>query len=564
MKILGLSYMYHDSAAALVVDGEIIAASAEERFLRVKHTVEFPVHAIDDVLQQGGVSIHDLDAIVFYEKPFLKFERILTTHVSMWPFSWKSFRAFLPMWLNYKLRVPQIIRERTGYRGPILFTDHHYAHAASAFLPSPFEEAIVLTTDGTGEWSTAAWGVGRGTKISLEHDLRFPHSIGLLYSAVTAHLGFKVNGGEGKVMGLASFGKPRFLEDFKKFVHLRDDGSFQLDMDYFSFHWDLVMTNEKFAAATIPLREPESEVRPEHEDLAATLQHITEEIILRTVRTAHKKYGIDKLVMAGGVALNCVANGRILRETPIKEVWTQPAAGDDGGSVGAALYAYTQRFGGTKRVEMRHACLGPSYPPDRIQSSLDRRSLRYEVLDESQIGERAAEMLADGRVIGWFQGRMEYGPRALGARSILADPRAAAMRDRVNVAIKRREMFRPFAPAVLEEAAADWFELPVPSPFMLLAVPVRAEKRAQIEAITHVDGTARVQTVTQADNGRFHEVIAAFGRRTGVPMVLNTSFNVRGQPIVNTPDEAIDGFLSMGMDALVIDRFLVLRPEATP
>jgi carbamoyltransferase len=557
MNILGMSYMYHDSAAALVRDGEILAAAAEERFLRAKHTTEFPVRAIEYVLQAGGTKINDLDAVVFYEKPFLKFERILKSHLMVFPHSYASFRRFLPMWLNYKLRVPDIIRERTGYRGKVYFTDHHYAHAASAFLTSPYERAIVLTTDGTGEWSTLAYGVGEGTKIRLDRDIRFPHSLGLLYSAVTAHLGFTVNEGEGKVMGLASYGKPRFRKQFEQIIKLFDDGSFQLNMDCFSFHYDLVMTNERFAKLLIPGRTPESELREEHYDLAATLQVVIEEALERIVIHAHKQYGIDTLVMAGGVALNCVANGKILERTPIKHLHVQPASGDDGGALGSALYLYTQRFGGKNRPTLTHAYLGPEYDNAEVEAALRARNAPFTRMDEPALLEFVARSIAEGKIIGWFQGRMEYGPRSLGNRSILADARNPKMKDIVNARVKHREGFRPFAPAVPLEHAQDWFATDQESPFMLLAVPVRPDKADQIPSITHVDGTARLQTVTEASNARFYRLLKEFGSQTGVPVILNTSFNLRGEPMVCTPTDAFECFARTNMDMLVIGDYVV-------
>ena len=552
--------MYHDSAATLLRNGVVVAAAAEERFIRVKHTVDFPVRTLAYVLEAGGIGVDDLDAIVFYEKPYLKFERILTSHVMVWPWSWKSFRHFLPMWLNYKLRVPQIIREKTGYRGKILFTDHHYAHAASAFLPSPFDDAMILTTDGTGEWSTLALGTGRGTKIKLDQDIRFPHSLGLLYSSVTAHLGFKVNGGEGKVMGLAAYGKPRFRAQMDKVLQVRPDGSFQLDMSYFSFHYDLVMTNQRFADLFIPPRVPESEIRSEHEDLAATLQVAIEDCMIKLVNHAYASYKIPRLCLAGGVALNCVANGRLVRETPIQEIWVQPAAGDDGGALGAALYAYTQLLGGTHRWRMAHAFLGPSYDHEACREALIAHGLAYEEHDEDGMVQRAADLLAEGRIVAWFQGRMEFGPRALGNRSILTDPRPPEMKDTLNRRVKRREGFRPFAPAVAVEQMKDYFETEHDSPFMLLAVPVREDKQAVVPAITHVDGTARLQTVSEPDNPLFYKLIRAFEQRSGVPMLLNTSLNVRGEPIVCTPREAVSCFRTTDLDALVLGRFVVVKP----
>jgi carbamoyltransferase len=565
MNILGMSYMYHDSSCCLVRDGEAVAAAAEERFTRMKHSVDFPRRSIDYCLREGGIDINDLDAIVFYEKPYLKFERILKTHLMTFPHSFASFRAFLPMWLNYKLVVPHTIREETGYTGKVYFTDHHYAHAASAFLPSPFERAIIVTMDGTGEWSTLTVGVGEGSRVRLDREIRFPHSLGLLYSAVTAHLGFKVNGGEGKVMGLAAYGRPTFAKQFAEVLRVRDDGSFQLDLKYFSFHYDLVMTNPRFAALFCAPRVPESEIRPEHADLAASLQHAVQETILKIVRQAHATYGIDDLCLAGGVALNCVANGLIPERTPIRRVFVQPASGDDGGSLGSALYLDSQLFGGERRWRMNHAYLGPSYADAEIEALLKRRRFDYEVLSDEALPGRVASLLAERKIVGWFQGRMEYGPRALGNRSILADPRDPGMKDWLNDQVKHRESFRPFAPSVLAEATQEYFEIGQESPYMLMSVPVRPEKRAVVPSITHVDGSARVQTVTPESNPLFYRLIKAFGEITGVPMVLNTSFNVRGEPIVCTPQDACACFNKTKMDYLVLGRYLVRKsPSAAP
>ncbi len=563
MNLLGLSYMYHDSSACLVRDGVVLAAAEEERFIRIKHSIDFPVRAINYCLSEGGTSVNDIDAMVFYEKPFLKFERIMKTHIAMFPHSYKSFRAFLPMWLNYKLCVPQTIRETTGYKGPVYFTDHHYAHAASAFLPSPFERAIILTMDGTGEWSTLAFGVGEGTVIKLEKDLRFPHSLGLLYSAVTAHLGFKVNGGEGKVMGLAAYGRPSvFKERFARLIDVREDGSFRLNMDYFAFHYDLVMTSPKFSALFFPPREAGSEIRPEHEDLAAALQAAVEDIVIKLVRRLCARYGLDTLCIAGGCGLNCVTNGLILEKTPVKKIFIQPAAGDDGCSMGAALYAYTQLFGGKNRWRMENAFLGPSFTDEQVEAVLKQSRVDYEKLTDGEVSPRAAKLLSEGKILGWFQGRMEFGPRALGNRSILADPRIPGMKDILNTRVKHREPFRPFAPAVCAENAAEYFDLRHDSPFMTLSSAVKPEKIRVIPAVTHFDGSARLQTVAERDNPAFHSLIKEFGRITGVPVLLNTSFNVKGEPIVCTPQNAISSFQRTDMDYLVINRFLVGKRRA--
>jgi carbamoyltransferase len=560
MHILGMSYMYHDSAACLLRDGDVVAAAAEERFARIKHTVDFPTRSIDYVLQAGGVDVNDLEAIVFYEKPYLKFERILRTHLAMWPRSWKSFRAFLPMWLNYKLAVPHHIRENTGYKGKIYFTDHHYAHAASAYVPSPFERSLLLTTDGTGEWSTLTFGKAEGRSMSLEHDIKFPHSLGLLYSAVTAHLGFKVNNGEGKVMGLASYGDPSYYaEKFAKLIDVRDDGSFRLDLDYFAFHYDLVMTSPKFAELFFPPRVPESALSEQHMHLAAALQHTIEQVLFKVVRTAHKLYGIDNLCIAGGVGLNCVANGKLLENTPVKEVFVQPASGDDGGSMGGALYLYLQMYKGEHRWRMEHSYLGPEYSNEEIGSLLRRRGAHYELLDDATLVDRVSALIADDQILGWFQGRMEFGPRSLGNRSILANPVNPDMQNILNAKVKHRESFRPFAPAVLAERCEEFFELGHESPYMLMAGRVKDAMKARVPSITHVDGTARIQTVTHAQNPRFYELIKSFGEKTGVPILINTSFNVRGEPIVCTPSDAHDCFMRTKIDYLVLGNYLVRK-----
>lgn len=557
MNILGLSYMYHDSAACILQDGSVTAAAAEERFIRIKHTVDFPTRSIQYCLQKSGLSINDLDAVVFYEKPYLKFERILKSHLMTFPRSYKSFRHFLPMWLNYKLCVPDIIREKTGYSGKIYFTDHHYAHAASAFFPSPFEKSILLTVDGTGEWSTLAYGVGEGTRIRLDKDLRFPHSLGLLYSAITAHLGFQVNEGEGKVMGLAAYGTPRFREAFNKIIQIREDGSFRLNLDYFSFHYDLVMTHPRFSELFFPARTPESAIREEHQDLAATLQAVIEEVLVRIVRQAHATYKIDDLCLGGGVALNCVANGRLLERTPIKNIFIQPAAGDDGGALGSALYAYTHLLNGTKRWRMKDAYLGPAFEDSEIEDYLKKRKIQFKKLPREEMLKKTADLLTAGKIVGWFQGRMEFGPRALGNRSILADPRDPRMKDILNKRVKHRENFRPFAPAVCAEDAHTYFDSKHPSPFMLLSVPVHKDQRIKLPSAVHTDGSARFQTVDSRSNPLFHSLLRRFEAKSGIPVLLNTSFNIRGEPIVCSPRDAYNCFSKTEMDYLVMNDYVI-------
>lgn len=553
--------MYHDSAACLVRDGAVAAAAEEERFSRLRHCLDFPSRAVEWCLADAGLSSSSLDAVAFYEKPYLKFERVLRTHLAVWPRSWPSFRRFLPIWLKHKLPVAQTIRARLGRDVPVFFVDHHAAHAASAFLPSPFERAMIVTIDGTGEWSTLCRGSGEGKNFELSEDVRFPHSYGLLYSAVTAHLGFEVNGGEGSVMGLAAHGRPDLLERLRRVVDVRDDGSLRLDLDFFSFHHDLVMTNERFAGLLGPARTPGAAVSDAHKALAASLQALLEDGVQRLVRDLHARTGLTDLCLAGGVALNCAMNASLLERTPVKRIFVQPAAGDSGAALGAALYAHV-REGGDRNWRMDHAFLGPSYGDDAIESVLRAAGARYRRLAPDELVEEVSRRLADGRVVGWFQGRLEWGPRALGHRSILADPRDQGMRERVNSKVKRRESFRPFAPAVPWEDADRWFEHPHESPYMALALPVRPERRAEIPSVVHADGTARVQTVRREIDPLFHALLRAFGRRTGVPALLNTSFNGRREPIVCTPEDAWACHRRCGLDALAIGPFLAEKAEA--
>lgn len=552
--------MYHDSAACLLRDGLVAAAAEEERFSRLRHCLDFPSRAVEWCLEDAGLSAGSLDAVAFYEKPYLKFERVLRTHLAVWPRSWKSFRRFLPMWLKHKLPVAQTVRARLGRDVPVLFVDHHAAHAASAFLPSPFERAMILTIDGTGEWSTVVRGSGEGSRMTLDDEIRFPHSYGLLYSAVTAHLGFEVNSGEGSVMGLAAHGRPDLLERLRRIVDVRGDGSLRLDLDYFSFHHDLVMTNERFADLFGPPRNPGSAVGDAHKALAASLQALLEDGVQRMARDLHARTGLTDLCLAGGVALNCAMNASLLERTPVRRVFVQPAAGDSGAALGAALYVHA-RGGGARSWRMEHAYLGPAYADDAVEAVLSEAGARYRRLGPAELIEEAARRLAGGEIVGWFQGRLEWGPRALGHRSILADPRDAAMRERVNAKVKRRELFRPFAPALPWEDAERWFERPHESPFMSLALPVRPERRAEIAAVVHADGTARLQTVREEIEPQFHALLRAFGRRTGVPALLNTSFNGRREPIVCSPRDAWACHRRLGLDALAIGPFIAEKAE---
>jgi carbamoyltransferase len=564
--VLGISCFYHDSAAAILRDGQVVAAAQEERFTRKKHDSDFPVHAIRYVLREGGVEPGNLDAVGFYDKPLLKFERMLSTYVATFPRSFNSFRKAMPVWLHEKLWVPSTIRkELKPYSGPILYAEHHMSHAASAFLPSPFEEAAILTIDGVGEWATASYGVGKGTDISLFKEIRFPHSLGLLYSAFTYYLGFKVNSAEYKVMGLAPYGKPVHADRImSEMVHVNDDGSFKLDMRYFSYDHGLRMTNGAFDDFFQgPPREPETRMGEREFDIAASVQKVCEEVVLRMARHLHDTTGLTRLCMAGGVALNCVANGRVIRETPMKELWVQPAAGDAGGAVGVAHYLYNTLEKQPRAPAWTHSYLGPEFSNAEITRYLDEAGARYETLDDRQLVERTARLISEQNVVGWFQGRMEFGPRALGGRSILADPRDPKMRDTLNMKIKFREGFRPFAPSVLEEKASEWFEIDCDSPYMLLVAQVREGKRV-IPSVTHVDNSARLQTVSREEAPLYYDLIAEFERITGVPIIINTSFNVRGEPIVCSPHDAYLCFMRTNMDHLVLGHQLLDKKEQPP
>lgn len=594
MRILGISGLYHDSAAALVVDGRIEAAAQEERFTRRKHDAEFPKHAVEYCLSVAGCGLDELDAVVFYDKPFIKFERLLETYLSFAPRGFTSFRMAMPLWLREKLFQKQIIAKELKKLSPgfdvekLLFTEHHLSHAASAFYPSPFEEAAVLTMDGVGEWATMTLAIGKGNDLKVHKELHFPHSLGLLYSAVTYYIGFKVNSGEYKVMGLAPYGTPRFAKlMLEKLVDLKEDGSFQLDQSYFNYGVGLTMTNDRFAALFgEPVRKPEQLLTQFHMDMAASIQAVTEEIVLRLARSIRAETGQKNLCLAGGVALNCVANGKLLREGLFDGLWIQPAAGDAGGALGAALAGYHLFHGKPREVPargdaMRGSYLGPEFGQAEIEVELTAAGAKFEVLDDAALIEMTAQGLADGKAVGWMQGRMEFGPRALGGRSILGDPRSPAMQKTLNLKVKYRESFRPFAPSVLREDVADWFELDGDSPYMLLVADVREELRREmtdeekalfgidklnvprsaIPAVTHVDYSARIQTVHEETNPRYHQLICRFKALTGCPVVVNTSFNVRGEPIVCTASDAFRCFMGSEIELLVVGNCL-LRKEA--
>jgi carbamoyltransferase len=563
VNVLGISAFYHDAAACLMRNGVVVAAAQEERFTRKKHDADFPIHAIRYCLEAGRLLVDDLDAIGFYEKPFIKFKRLLFSQIAGFPRSWRAFLRSMPSWLHQKLVIPSLIREELQYDGPVYMIEHHLSHAASAFLVSPFSEAAVLTVDGVGEWSTASWGRGSGSGIDLFREIRFPHSLGLLYTAFTGYLGFKVNSAEYKVMGLAPYGVPRFERELRELIEIADDGSFRLNMEYFAYHYGLEMTTKRFHRLFGgPPREPEGPLEQRHRDIAASVQRVTEEVMLKMAGHLHRETGLYDLCLAGGVALNCVANGRILREGPYRRLFIQPAAGDAGGALGVAAFLQHNLFEVPRREVMRHAFLGPAYERDEIRAFLRVKGAVFEELDEASLLGMTAQAIAEQQVVGWFQGRMEFGPRALGARSILADARNPENRDRVNLKIKFRESFRPFAPAVLAARANEFFELEHESPFMGLVAQARDGQRL-LPATTHVDGSARVQTVDAETNPLFARLLQAFERLTGTPVLINTSFNVRGEPIVCSPADALRCFLSTGMDLLVIDHF-VLHKSAQP
>lgn len=558
MIILGISCFYHDAAAAIVRDGNLLAAAQEERFTRKKHDQEFPRNAIDFCLEYARIQVEDIDYVAFYDKPFVKFDRILQTYIATWPKGLPSFLKAMPLWIKQKIWIPQTIRNEMDYDGSILFAEHHISHAASAFLVSPFEEAAILTTDGVGEWDTTTYGVGRGTDITILKSIGFPHSLGLFYSAFTYYLGFKVNSAEYKVMGLAPYGEPRFYDlIMRNLVNVSEDGSFNLNMRYFTYEHGLRMTGKKINSLFgQPVREPESALTQFHKDVAASLQKVTDTIMVRMARHVERETGMKNLCMAGGVALNCVSNSRILEETSFHDVFVQPAAGDAGGAVGAAFYIYNTILGNRRVYRMNHVFLGPEYSDDQIETLLREKNMNSRRLSRKELLEETSRLIAGQKVVGWFQGRMEFGPRALGNRSIIADARNPKNQSVVNLKIKFRESFRPFAPAVLEERMPEYFDFDRPAPFMLFVANVRPEKRV-IPAVTHLDGSARLQTVSREQNALFYDLISEFDRQTGCPVIINTSFNVRGEPIVRTPQEALRCFMRTEMDCLVMGSFII-------
>jgi carbamoyltransferase len=580
--ILGISAFYHDSAASLLKDGEIIAAAQEERFTRKKHDFEFPVNAVKYCLKEAGIQIDDVHYVGFYDKPFLKFERLLLTYLTYAPLGLQSFVKAMPLWLKEKIFLKDLIAEKLNYQGEIIFSEHHESHAASAFYPSPFKEAAVLTIDGVGEWATTSFGVGRDNKLDLLAEMRFPHSLGLLYSAFTYYTGFRVNSGEYKLMGLAPYGKPKYVDLIKKhLIDLREDGSFKLNMSYFNYCAGLTMTNKKFHDLFGgPPRKPESPITQKDMDIAHSIQDVTEEIMIKISDHVAAVTGQENLCLAGGVALNCVANGKILKHGRFKNVWIQPAAGDAGGSLGVALYIWHKYLDQPRVVnnqdDLQHGSyLGPDCLEQEIQTIVEKKNLPCEKLDDAALSNRVAHLIADQNVIGFVHGRMEFGPRALGARSILGDARSMEMQSVMNLKIKFRESFRPFAPSVIQENVSDFFDMDSPSPYMLLVSPVKEDKinqdsrrsngggldqlkvkRSVIPAVTHVDYSARVQTVSEKTNPVYYNIIKEFGRITGCPVVINTSFNIRGEPIVCTPEDAYRCFMCTNIDYLVLGNYL--------
>lgn len=597
MLILGISAFYHDSAAAILRDGEIVAAAQEERFTRIKHDSAFPDQAVRYCLEAAGATLDEIDHIAFFEKPFIKFERLLETYLAIAPRGFKSFAMALPVWVNEKLFQKKLLRDMLKEIGgtpipeeKLLFAEHHQSHAASAFYPSPFEEAVILTADGVGEWATTSLSIGRGRELEILKEIHFPHSIGLLYSAFTYYTGFKVNSGEYKVMGLAPYGEPRFARVIlDHLIDLKPDGSFRLDMRYFDYCGGLTMTTKAFDDLFGgPPRPAETPLDQRHMDLAASVQAVVEEVMLRLARGARAETGVGNLCLAGGVALNCVANGKILRDGAFDRIWVQPAAGDAGGSLGAALTAHYWHLGNARTVEpmdaMAGSYLGPVFSQDEIERRLTIAGARFQVVADDGLMEEIADALAAERAVGWFQGRMEFGPRALGGRSILADPRSPAMQKTLNLKVKYRESFRPFAPAVLAEDVADWFDYDRESPYMLMVADVREDRRiamtsgqealfgidklnvprSDIPAITHVDYSARLQTVHAETNPRFHALISAFKARTGCPVLVNTSFNVRGEPIVCTPEDAFRCLMGTELDVLAIGDCILRKEDQDP
>lgn len=568
--MLGISCYYHDSSAALLKDGAVVAAAEEERFTRKKHDASFPLNAIKYCLESQNITINQVSFVGFYEKPFLKFERILSQHLQMFPFSLKTFVSSLPSWINEKLRVMKTIRKKLQYRGDVFFIHHHLAHAASSFLVSPFQKAAVLTVDGVGEWTTTSYGVAEGNEIHLMKEIKFPHSLGLLYSTITGYLGFSVNNSEYKVMGLSPYGNMNkdtneYYRKLKQAIDIKDDGSYRMDMSYFTYHYGDRMPSKKLCRLLgSPVRKGESELTQRHKDIAAALQLITEEVMFKMLRHIHSVTKCDNLIIGGGVALNSVGNGKILRNTPFKKIWIQPNATDGGNSIGVASYIYHTILNHPRNFTLTTAYLGPSFTNAEIKHYLDTNKVSYTTLaDEKELISKTAKLIHDNLVVGWFQGRMEWGPRALGARSILSNPCNKKMQEILNQKVKHREKFRPFAPVVCEEDALDYFEcdtpIPEPTDYMLMVYPIKKEWRKKIPAVTHVDGSGRLQTIRRVQNPTYYDLVKEFGKLSGVPILINTSFNIRGEPIVCTPHDAYKCMMGTGIDYLVMGKYLIRR-----
>tara|TARA_Y100000741_G_scaffold360941_1_gene344070 strand:+ start:1175 stop:3010 length:1836 start_codon:yes stop_codon:yes gene_type:complete len=596
-SILGISAFYHDSAAAILIDGKIVAAAQEERFTRIKHDASYPFNAVEFVLRYAGIKLTEVDQIIFFEKPFLKFERLLETYVAFAPKGFQSFCKAIPIWINEKLfqkkfLFNQLKKHDTRFkdREKIFFSEHHLSHAASAFFPSPFEEAIILTADGVGEWATTTVAVGKKNSLEIKKEIHFPHSLGLLYSAFTYYTGFKVNSGEYKLMGLAPYGKPNFIDKIYKLIDIKEDGTFRLDQSYFNYATGLTMTNDKFHKlfGKKPRNSKSENLTQFHMDIASSIQKVTELIMIKLARSLKNEYGLNNLCLAGGVALNCVANGKILKEKIFENIWIQPAAGDAGGSLGAALALWHLEQGNPRNIDltdsMKGSYLGPEYNQNDIEVELKSIRANFSVFDEDELIKRTAEDLSNGNAIGWFQGRMEFGPRALGGRSILGDPRSESTQKNLNLKVKYRESFRPFAPSILREDLSDWFEIDVDSPYMLMVTNIHRKKtlkitedqeklfgieklnikRSEIPAVTHVDYSARIQTVHKQTNEKYYKLIEKFKEKTGCPVIVNTSFNVRGEPIVNTPTDAFNCFMGTELDKLVIGNCYLDKKDQNP
>lgn len=572
MYILGISCYYHDASAALLKDGIIVAAAEEERFTRKKHDISFPINAIDYCLKSQKISIDDVDYIGFYEKPLVKFERLLSQHLEMFPFSLKTFLSSTPSWINEKLRVIRVIKKKLKYKKDVIFIEHHMAHAASSFLVSPFKKAAILTVDGVGEWTTTAYGIGENNDINLMKEIKFPHSLGLLYSTITAYLGFSVNNSEYKVMGLSPYGDMnkntnQYYKKLKRVIDIKEDGSFRFDMDYFVYHYKDRMPSKKLCDLLDgPVRTKESEITQRHKDIAAALQLIYEEALFKILNHVYNETKCENIVIGGGCGLNSVANGKILENTPFKKIWIQPNSSDGGTSIGAVTYIYNTILGKERNYVMKDAYLGPEFTNEEIKDFLDKNQIKYHTFkDETDTLKATAKLIFNNQVVGWFQGRMEWGPRALGSRSILSNPCNKDMQEILNLKVKHREKFRPFAPVVCEDDAMNYFEcdnpIPEPSDFMLMVYPIKKEWRKKIPAVTHVDGSGRLQTIRRFQNPVYYDLIKEFGNLSGVPILINTSFNIRGEPIVCSPYDAYKCMMGTGIDYLVMGKFLIKREE---